>query len=137
VLALCVYRRCCVQNSDTVTVPTEELTELGIGRWAKYHLVPKLEQAGVFRVLETGRGTIKVRLLHWPHAPRSLWFRPSPPNAYWRTYPKRLLARAPQGLWPTDPRRLTLTTLFLLLSSYFSLVTTLLRCVFQCLRLIS
>lgn len=69
-LALCVYRRCCVQNSDTVTVPTEELTELGIGRWAKYHLVPKLEQAGVLRVLETGRGTIKVRL-HWPDPPRS------------------------------------------------------------------
>jgi hypothetical protein len=70
-LALCVYRRCCVQNSNTVTVPTEELTELGIGRWAKYHLVPKLEQVGLLRVLESGRGTIKVQLLHWPDPPRS------------------------------------------------------------------
>jgi hypothetical protein len=66
-LALYLYRRCCVCHSDTVTVPTGELEELlDIGRWGKYRLLPALEQAGVLRVKENGRHTMKVQLCCWP-----------------------------------------------------------------------
>ena len=51
-LALYLYRRCHVCHSNTVTVPTEELEELGLGRWAKYRLLVSLEQAGILRAVE-------------------------------------------------------------------------------------
>ncbi len=70
IVALYLYRRCCICRSNTVTVPTEELEELGIGRWGKYRMLPLLEQAGVLRITETSRQeTLKVRLLHWPDPP--------------------------------------------------------------------
>jgi hypothetical protein len=70
IVMLYLYRRCCICRSNTVAVPTEELEELGIGRWGKYRLLRLLEQAGVLRVEETSRQeTLKVRLLHWPAPP--------------------------------------------------------------------
>ena len=68
-LALYLYRRCCVCRSDTVTVPTHELTELGLGRWGKYRLLLTLEQAGILQVRENGQQTIEVRLNSWPDPP--------------------------------------------------------------------
>ena len=69
-LALYLYRRCYVCGSRTVTVPTGELEEIGIGRWGKYRLLPTLEQVGIVRVEETRNGQAgKVTLLHWPDAP--------------------------------------------------------------------
>jgi hypothetical protein len=69
-LALYLYRRCCVCGYDTVTVPTDELVELGLGRWGKYRLLISLEQAGVLRVKQTEpQKTIRVQLCAWPDPP--------------------------------------------------------------------
>jgi hypothetical protein len=68
-LALYLYRRCCVCRSDTVTVPTDELTELGLGRWGKYRLLLSLERAGILRFEQSGQQTIKVQLCSWPDPP--------------------------------------------------------------------
>lgn len=82
-MALYLYRRCHVCHSNTVTVPTEELEELGLGRWSKYRLLISLEQVGILAVVEQpsdqprGRGRmLKVRLLHWPDPPKA-WPPPS------------------------------------------------------------
>jgi hypothetical protein len=69
-MALYLYRRCCVCCSDTVTVPTHELVELGFGRWGKYQLLLALEQAGVLPIKQNGRHTLKVQLCCWPGPPR-------------------------------------------------------------------
>jgi hypothetical protein len=69
-LALYLYRRCCLCRSDTVTVPTEGLSEIGLGRWSKYRLLLALERAGIVRIEEErGRKTIKAQLNHWPDPP--------------------------------------------------------------------
>jgi hypothetical protein len=69
-LALYLYRRCCICRSDTVTVPTAELVEWGLGRWGKYRLLLALERVGVLRVEESDRRkTVKVRLCFWPDPP--------------------------------------------------------------------
>jgi hypothetical protein len=69
-LAIYLYRRCCVCHGDTITVPTEEVREMvGLSRWGKYRTLNALEQAGVLRVLENGRQTIKVQLCFWPDPP--------------------------------------------------------------------
>jgi hypothetical protein len=49
-VALYLYRRCCICRSSTVTVPTNELEEIGISRVAKYRLLLALEQAGAIRI---------------------------------------------------------------------------------------
>ena len=68
-VALYLYRRCCICSEATVTVPTAELTELRIGRWAKYRLLLSLEKAGILRIINHGRRTMKVRLCYWPDPP--------------------------------------------------------------------
>jgi hypothetical protein len=68
-VALYLYRRCCICRSDTVTVPTGELVELGLGRWGKYRLLLSLEQVGILQVKDHGRRTVKVRLCSWPEPP--------------------------------------------------------------------
>jgi hypothetical protein len=66
-LALYLYRRCCICNSDTVTVPSSEITELlDFSRWGKYRALLALEQAGILRREENGGRTTKVRLCSWP-----------------------------------------------------------------------
>jgi hypothetical protein len=69
-LAMYLYRRCCICRHDTVTVPTNEVMELlGIGRWGKYRLLPAMEQAGILRIKQNGRQTMKVQLCSWPDPP--------------------------------------------------------------------
>jgi hypothetical protein len=66
-----LYRRCCVCNSDTVTVPNDEVKELlDISRWGKRRYLVALEQAGILRIRETGRRMAKVQLCYWPDPPR-------------------------------------------------------------------
>jgi hypothetical protein len=69
ILALYLYRRCVVCRSNTVTVPTLELEELGIGRWAKRRLLVVLEQAGVLTIRKRNGRATQVRLNHWPDPP--------------------------------------------------------------------
>jgi hypothetical protein len=69
-LALYLYRRCCVCNSDTVTVPTHEVTELlDLSRWGKYRALLGLEKIGILQRQKNGAGTTKVRVCFWPDPP--------------------------------------------------------------------
>jgi hypothetical protein len=65
-LALYLYRRACVVRSATVTVPSRELTELGFGRKAKYHLLLSLEDVGIVRVEQRNGRATRVTLSRWP-----------------------------------------------------------------------
>jgi hypothetical protein len=71
-VALYVYRRCCIANSDTVTVPNSEIEELfSIDRFAKTRALRSLERHGVLWIVGNGRRVAKVRLRAWPDAPSS------------------------------------------------------------------
>jgi hypothetical protein len=71
-VALYLYRRCCIANSDTVTVPNSEIEELlGIDRFAKSRALRSLERYGVLWIVENGRRVAKVRLCAWPDPPSS------------------------------------------------------------------
>jgi hypothetical protein len=71
-VALYLYRRCCIANSDTVTVPNSEIDELlGITRQAKSRALRSLERYGVLWIVENGRRVAKVRLCAWPDPPPS------------------------------------------------------------------
>lgn len=70
IMALYLYRRCCVCDSNTVTVPNDEVAELlDLSRWGKYRALVALERAGVLQREEHGKHTAKVRLCHWPDPP--------------------------------------------------------------------
>jgi hypothetical protein len=63
VVALYIYRRVHVCGSRTVTLPSGELTELGVVRQYKQMALSKLQRAGLIKV-ETGRGqTARVTLI--------------------------------------------------------------------------
>jgi hypothetical protein len=65
--ALCLYRRCCVCGSATVTVPTDAFDDLDISRWKKHRLLLDLERAGIIRVEPTPNGrTGRITLVNWP-----------------------------------------------------------------------
>ena len=69
-MAMYLYRRCCISNSDTVTVPNSEVDEmLGISRQAKSRALRSLERYGVLWIVENGRRVTKVRLRAWPDPP--------------------------------------------------------------------
>jgi hypothetical protein len=69
-MALYLYRRCCIANSDTVTVPNSEVGELlGISRQAKSRALISLERVGVLWIVENGKRVVKVRLCAWPDPP--------------------------------------------------------------------
>jgi hypothetical protein len=69
-VALYLYRRCCICNSDTVTVPNSEIDEmLRITRFAKVRALRSLERAGVLWIIANGRQVSKVRLRVWPDPP--------------------------------------------------------------------
>jgi hypothetical protein len=64
VVAELIYRRTFVCNSRTVTLPGDELAELGITRPQKYKALARLEAAGIIRIEQTGAGrTVRVTLL--------------------------------------------------------------------------
>ena len=65
-LALYLYRRACVLRSATVTVPSRELAELGLGRMSKYCLLLSLEEVGVVRVEQRNGRTARATLSRWP-----------------------------------------------------------------------
>jgi hypothetical protein len=63
VVALCIYRRVHVCGDQTVTLPSDELDELGIDRRRKGEALTKLQQAGLIKV-ENARGrTARVTLI--------------------------------------------------------------------------
>jgi hypothetical protein len=63
VVALYIYRRAHVCGSRTVTLPSGELTELGVVRQYKQMALSKLQRAGLIKV-ETARGqTARVTLI--------------------------------------------------------------------------
>jgi hypothetical protein len=69
-VALYIYRRCCVADSDTVTVPGSEVEEIfGLSRWAKSRSLRALERAGILRRVNNGRRVSKVQLCAWPDPP--------------------------------------------------------------------
>ena len=69
-VALYLYKRCHVCGRSTVSVPTGDLTEFGLSRFAKYRALAVLEGAGIVRVEERADGqTTMVTLIHWPNPP--------------------------------------------------------------------
>jgi hypothetical protein len=71
-MALYLYRRCCVCSSDTVTVPNDEVGELlDLSRWAKCRALRGLEQTGIIkRIGRNGwRHATKIQLCCWPAPP--------------------------------------------------------------------
>jgi hypothetical protein len=64
VLAICIYRRTHVCRSSTVTLPLEELEELGVNRRRKNEALAKLQAAGLIRIESAPAGqSAKVTLL--------------------------------------------------------------------------
>jgi hypothetical protein len=64
---LLLYRRCCICQSATVTVPTEVFENLGISRRQKRTQLLALEAAEVIRVEATQNGWVgKITLVNWP-----------------------------------------------------------------------
>jgi hypothetical protein len=63
-LSVYIYRRTKIAKNDTVTLPSTELTELGIDRSAKRKALARLVAAGLIRIVRDtpGRAT-KVTLL--------------------------------------------------------------------------
>jgi hypothetical protein len=67
VVAEYIYRRTHVCNSQTVTLPTGELEELGIIRQRKNEALAKLETAGLIRIEKVAPGrAVKVTLTWRP-----------------------------------------------------------------------
>jgi hypothetical protein len=64
VVAMLIYRRTCVDGKPTVTLPSDELTALGVNRRQKSKALLQLAAAGLVRIEPTapGRAT-KVTLL--------------------------------------------------------------------------
>ncbi len=131
-LALYLYRRCCICNSDTVTAPTDEIVELlNIGRWGKYRLLPAMEQAGILQIHQNGSTDDEGAALLLAGSARLIGFRPLGAGCkyYWPPSPKRLLAHTPQVYWPIPATHLTLSTLsysiLLYLTLSYSLLLTL------------
>jgi hypothetical protein len=63
VVALLIYRRTHVCKSQTVTLPGEELTAVGINRKRKSEALMKLEAAGFVRLKKTVGRSIRATLL--------------------------------------------------------------------------
>jgi len=66
VVAILIYRRTCVCNSQTVTLPGVELTELGIDRSMKRKALAQLEAAELVRVERVSGRTATITLLWNP-----------------------------------------------------------------------
>jgi hypothetical protein len=64
-VALCIYRRTCVSRSQTVTLPTADIAELGIDRSLKNKALAKLEAAGLIRLEKVVVGQSAKVTLTW------------------------------------------------------------------------
>jgi hypothetical protein len=67
IVALCIYRRTYVCKSQTVTMPTAELAELGIDPSQKSRALDRLKAAGIIRTKTAPGRTTEVTLLWKPH----------------------------------------------------------------------
>jgi hypothetical protein len=65
VVAMLIYRRTHVCRSQTVTLPADELAELGIIRSRKNEVLPKLEVAGLIRIERMAPGRSAKVTLTW------------------------------------------------------------------------
>ena len=63
VVALYIYRRTHICGSQTVTLPSGELAELGIVRHAKRKALIKLQRAGLIKVENVRGRTARVTLI--------------------------------------------------------------------------
>ena len=61
-LAIYIYRRTIVCNGLTVTLPAEELAELGVARQLKSKALVRLQQVGLIRVENSVGRTAQVTL---------------------------------------------------------------------------
>jgi hypothetical protein len=66
VVALYIYRRAIVCNSYTVTLPSDELTKLRIGRRDKNKALLRLQQAGLIVLVKVKGRTTQVTLKWQP-----------------------------------------------------------------------
>jgi hypothetical protein len=66
IVALYIYRRTKVCNSLTVTLPSNELVEIGIDRRRKHEALAKLKAVGLIRLEKVAGRSIKVTLT-WRH----------------------------------------------------------------------
>ena len=67
-LALLIYRRTQVSDARTVTLPADELAELGINRWGKRSALAKLRNAGLIKVEVAAAGRAARVTLLWKEA---------------------------------------------------------------------
>jgi hypothetical protein len=67
IVALCIYRQTCVCHSQTVTLPADELAELGIIRQRKNEALSELEAAGLVRLEKVAAGRATKVTLKWKH----------------------------------------------------------------------
>jgi hypothetical protein len=65
VVAMLIYRRTHVCRSQTVTLPADELAELGIIPSRKNEVLPKLEVAGLIRIERMAPGRSAKVTLTW------------------------------------------------------------------------
>jgi hypothetical protein len=63
--ALLIYRRTCVCRSRTVTLPGEDLSEVGMGREAKRRALARLADAGLIRIERALPGHAATVTLLW------------------------------------------------------------------------
>jgi hypothetical protein len=66
VVALCIYRRTHVCGSQTVTLPAEELAELGVTRRTKNRALDELQQVGLIKTEKVAAGQSTKVTLTWP-----------------------------------------------------------------------
>ena len=64
-VALLIYRRIQVSGARTVTLPADELAELGISRWCKRNALAKLQNAGLIKVEIATAGLSHQIILTW------------------------------------------------------------------------
>jgi hypothetical protein len=69
VVALCIFRRVCVCDSWTVTLPNDELASLGVNRRRKQEALVKLQDADLIKVKNATGHTARITLLWRPGSP--------------------------------------------------------------------
>jgi hypothetical protein len=67
VVALCIYRRVCIEKTQTITLPTDGLSDFGIDRRRKREALIRLQVAGLIKIGKAPIGRpVKVTLKWQP-----------------------------------------------------------------------
>ena len=66
IVALCIFRRVCVCDSWTVTLPNAELASLDVDRRCKQKALTRLQHAGLIRVKNRAGHSARMTLLWRP-----------------------------------------------------------------------